>query len=97
MFRDEHGASIEGADEEVCRVGGTWIGLDILTRSNVTVSKERRVGECRERAVELCMQEGVCLDGCMFVLMCGRVEDEQSSGPTSEREGRRGGSTDRGE
>ena len=24
-------ASIKGADEEVCRVGGTWIGLDIPT------------------------------------------------------------------
>ena len=23
--------SIEDADEEVCRVGGTWIGLDIPT------------------------------------------------------------------
>ena len=28
MFRGEHGASVEDADEEVCRVGGTWIGLD---------------------------------------------------------------------
>ena len=31
MFRGEHGASVEGADEEVCRMGGTWIGLDIPT------------------------------------------------------------------
>ena len=31
MFRGEHGASVEGADDEVCRVGGTWIGLDITT------------------------------------------------------------------
>ena len=31
VFRGEHGTSIEGADEEVCRVGGTWIGLDIPT------------------------------------------------------------------
>ena len=31
MFRDEHGASIEGADEEVCWMCGTWIGLDIPT------------------------------------------------------------------
>ena len=31
VFRGEHGANIEGADEEVCRVGGTWIGLDIPT------------------------------------------------------------------
>ena len=31
MFRGEHGASVEDVDEEVCRVGGTWIGLDILT------------------------------------------------------------------
>ena len=46
---------------------------------------------------QLCMKEGVCLDGCMLVLMGGRVEDEQGSGPTSEREGRRGGSTNRGE
>ena len=23
-----HGASVEGADEELCRVSGTWIGLD---------------------------------------------------------------------
>ena len=29
MCRGEHGASIEGADEEVCRVVGTWIGLAI--------------------------------------------------------------------
>ena len=33
------------------------------------------------------MREGVCLDGCMFVLICGRVEDGQGSGPTSELEG----------
>ena len=38
-----------------------------------------------------CMQEGVCLDGCMFVLMRGRGEDEQDSGPTSELEEWRGG------
>ena len=31
MFGGEHRASTEGADEEVCRVGGPWIGLDILT------------------------------------------------------------------
>ena len=31
MFRGEHGASVENADEEVCRVSGTWIGLDIPT------------------------------------------------------------------
>ena len=31
MFGGEHSASIEGADEDVCRVGGTWIGLDIST------------------------------------------------------------------
>ena len=31
MFRGEHGAGIEGADEEVCGVSGTWIGLDIPT------------------------------------------------------------------
>ena len=27
----------------------------------------------------LCMREGVCLDGCMFVLMCGRVAYECES------------------
>ena len=31
MFRGEHGASVEVADEEVCNVGGTWIRLDIST------------------------------------------------------------------
>ena len=31
MYRGEHRASVEGTDEEVCRVGGTWIGLNILT------------------------------------------------------------------
>ena len=31
IFWVEHGASSEGADEKVCRVGGTWIGLDIPT------------------------------------------------------------------
>ena len=36
------------------------------------------------------MQEGVCLDGCVFVLMLGRVEDEQGSERTSELEGRIG-------
>ena len=46
--------------------GLSWISLQ---RSSVVVCKERRVGECRERAVEVMMQEGVCLDGCMFVLM----------------------------
>ena len=30
MFRGEHGASVDGADK-VCRVGGTWIGLNIPT------------------------------------------------------------------
>ena len=43
------------------------------------------------------LQERVCLDECKFVLMWGTVEDEQGSGPTSEREGSRGGSTDREE
>ena len=27
MFRGEHGAGIEDTDEEVCVVGGTWIGF----------------------------------------------------------------------
>ena len=31
MFRGENEASVEGADEKVCRVGGTWIGLNIPT------------------------------------------------------------------
>ena len=31
VFRGEHGTSIEDADEEVCSVGGTGIGLDIPT------------------------------------------------------------------
>ena len=33
------------------------------------------------------MQEVICLDRCMFVLMWGRVEDEQGGRPTSERTG----------
>ena len=33
------------------------------------------------------MQEGVCLDGCMLVLMGDRVEDEQGSGPTANGKG----------
>ena len=42
MFRGEHGASVEGADEEVCRVSGPWIGFWISPqRSSVAVSKER--------------------------------------------------------
>ena len=44
---------------------------------------------------KLCKQAGVCFDGCIFVLIRGRVENEQGSGPTSEREGRRGGSTEK--
>ena len=31
MFRGEHEASVEFADEEVGRVDGTWTGLDIPT------------------------------------------------------------------
>ena len=31
VFTGKHETSIEGADEDVCRVGGTWIGLDIPT------------------------------------------------------------------
>ena len=30
-FGGEHGAGIEGADEEVCGMGGTWVGLNVLT------------------------------------------------------------------
>ena len=37
MFRGEHGASVEAADEEVCRVSGTWIGLDIPTEKQCGV------------------------------------------------------------
>ena len=66
MFRGEHGASVEGADEEICRVGGTGIGLDIPQRSSVAVSKERRVGEFRERAVEV-MYPGGSLFRWMYV------------------------------
>ena len=35
MFRGEHGASVE----EVCRVGGTWIGLDITTEKQLYVKQ----------------------------------------------------------
>ena len=31
MLRGEHGANVEGADEEVCRVSESWIGLTIPT------------------------------------------------------------------
>ena len=31
MFWGEHGACIEDADEEVCEVGGTWVGLNVPT------------------------------------------------------------------
>ena len=31
VLRSKHETSIEGADEEACRVGGTWIELDIPT------------------------------------------------------------------
>ena len=30
-FRGEQVASVEGADEKLCRMGVTWIWLDILT------------------------------------------------------------------
>ena len=40
MFRGEHEAGIEGADE-VCGVDCTWVGLDVLQGSSVAVSKER--------------------------------------------------------
>ena len=67
-FRGEHGARIEGADEEVCRVGGTWI-MDWVgyapQRSRVAVHKER-VGECRERAVDV-MYAGGSLFRWMYV------------------------------
>ena len=44
MFRGEHGAGIEGADEEVCGVGGPglgWISPQRSSGSSVAVSKER--------------------------------------------------------
>ena len=41
MFRGEHGASVEGADEEICRVGGPGFGLMSPQRSSVAVSKEK--------------------------------------------------------
>ena len=46
MFRGEREASIEGADEEVYMVGGTWIGLDIPTEKQCgkkAVKKEELV------------------------------------------------------
>ena len=43
------------------------------------------------------MQEGDYLGACMFVLRCGRVEDDQGHGLTCKREERIDGSTDRGE
>ena len=32
MFGYEHGAGIEGADQ-VCGVGGTWVGLNVPTEN----------------------------------------------------------------
>ena len=43
MFGGEHRVSIEGADEEVCRVGGTWIGLDISTEKQCGDEKDELV------------------------------------------------------
>ena len=34
MFKGEHGAGIEDADEEVCRLGGTLVGLDVPTEKH---------------------------------------------------------------
>ena len=31
MFTGEHGVDIEGADEMVCGVGETWVGLNVPT------------------------------------------------------------------
>ena len=31
MFRGENGAGIEYLVEEVCGMGGTWVGLDVHT------------------------------------------------------------------
>ena len=36
-----HEASVEDADEEVCRVGGTWIGLDIPTEKQCGDEKRK--------------------------------------------------------
>ena len=41
MFRGEYVASVEGADEEVCRVGGTWIGLDVPKRKECSDEKRK--------------------------------------------------------
>ena len=41
IFRGEHGVGIEGADEEVCGVGETWVGWMSPQRSSVAMSKER--------------------------------------------------------
>ena len=40
MSRGAHGASVEGADEEVCRVVGPALGWISPQRSSVAVSKE---------------------------------------------------------
>ena len=37
MFRGEHGPSVEGADEEVCRVGGP--AMDLHDMSNVILNE----------------------------------------------------------
>ena len=74
------------------RPGSGWISPQ---RSSVAVSKEKELLSAVNVQWKLCMQERVCLDGCMFVLMEGRVEDKQGSGPTREWEGRRGGSTEK--
>ena len=34
MFRGEHRAGTEGADEEVFGVGVTWVGLDVTTEKH---------------------------------------------------------------
>ena len=48
-------------------MGWTWIRLDIPTEKQY-VKKDELVSAVNVQW-KLCMQEGVCLDGCMFVLM----------------------------
>ena len=91
---------IEDADEKTYEVGGTWVGLNVPQRSNVAVSKERRVGECRGCTLEV-MYARASLFKWVYVCVDARHGSrrayERGSGPTSEREGRRDGSTDREE
>ena len=50
-----------------------WVGRELgwisSQRSSVAMSKEDELVSAVNVQWKLCMQEGVCLDGCMFVLM----------------------------